>query len=148
MGGGLIAGARCVADKDFGGRGINVANRGRRRHIKVADAGVYNGGVGDSVEGFVWRRGGTDDRIVRRNTCFYFIITFYNGGSAASRHERVPAIVAGGTRAHRILAGCDVDVAGFLGDATGTGMVDADTPAMGGAEASGNPFVLERRANL
>ena len=47
-----------------------------------------------------------------------------------------------------ILASCCVDVAGFHGATAGTGVVGVYAPAMGGAEASNDTFVLECRADL
>ena len=62
-----MAGAGCISDEDFGVRGINVADQGSGRHVKIADSGVYNGGVGYSVWGVGWRRSVTAARISRRN---------------------------------------------------------------------------------
>ena len=97
----MMAGAGCVSDKDFGGRGINVADQGGGSHIKVSGAGIYNGGVGDLVGRFGWRRGGTAARISRRNkfTIRNFIFTCYAGVPTASLNEVVPALVAVSARA-------------------------------------------------
>ena len=126
----------------------HITARGSGRHIKVAGAGVYDGGVGYSVEGFGRRRGGTAARISIRNKVLKFIVTCYAGGTAASLHEIVPALVAGGAGARGILAGCSVDVDGFLVAASGTGIFRVNTLAMGGSEAADDPFVFERRTDL
>ena len=49
---GRMEGAVYVVDEDFGGRGINVADRGGGLHIKFAGSGFYNGGVRYLVRGF------------------------------------------------------------------------------------------------
>ena len=145
-----MAGAGCITDKDFGDRGINVADRDGRCHVKIAGAGVYDGGVVNSIGGFGWRRGGTSARRSRSNkfTICNFIFTCYSGSPAASLHEVSSSLVAVRSRACRILAGYGVKVDRFLGAADGAGMVGVDSPAMDGAEATNDPFVFEQRANL
>ena len=70
-----MAGAGCVTKEDFGVRGINVADWGVGHHILINGAGVYDGGVRDSVDGFGWKRGVNASRISRRDIFYFFIVT-------------------------------------------------------------------------